>query len=121
MAVLTVHLERRGGRLGQGGDCGRSPIDVRTRPTIERHDARKDGLVVAVDHSEVDPALLGTDPHECGIGPITEHQPERPDHHGLAGTGLAGDRRQTGSKRKRYALEHRQILDVELGEHLNGQ
>ena len=107
---LAVHGDQRLGDLGQGGDRHRAPpTKARERPSAEtlRASTTRSSSTsppacstaaaslgqLATRDDALDPGLLGARSDRAGVGPAAEQQAERGDDHGLAGAGLAGDRR----------------------------
>ena len=73
--------------------------------------------LVAEHEPAVDARFGGTGAHHRRVGPTTHEQLDRFDDHRLAGAGLTRDGRQTWSEDQLDALDHAEVLDVQLGEH----
>ena len=86
-------------------------IEQRARPRARRPPPRR-GARRARPAGTTDPPLdhgrLGADPHQRGVRPPAEQQPEAGDDHGLARTGLTGHRGEAGRQ-----LDDRVVDDPE--------
>ena len=121
MGVLPVEIDDPGGQLAEGGD-GRGPtVDVGAGPTIGRHDAAEHHLGVTDDEAPVDTCVRRSRPHHGRVSAAADQQLERLHEHRLAGSGLPRHRRQSRSEHKIEPLDHAEVLDVQLSQHVSGQ
>ena len=73
---------------------------------------------VRVNHEgTLDQAALGTGAHDGGLGPLPQQQPERGEHHRLAGAGLTGQGGQAAAEGKIGLLDDTEVLDVQRLDH----
>ena len=110
---------RFGRHVGKRRRRGRAAVDVRPRPSFGGDDAAEDDLmaVVVADEPGVDARLGGAGPNDHWIGPPTDDEFQGLDEHRLAGTGLAGDRRQAVGEDEIDGVDDPEVLDVQLAEH----
>ena len=102
-------------------DGRRASVDIRPRAPVGRDDTRQHdlfGAVGAIDQEPaVDAGLGGPGAHDGRVGTSADEQFDRLDQHRLAGAGLAGERGEAGAEAQHGALDHAQVLDVQLGQH----
>ena len=77
------------------------------------------GVGLAVEHPQIDSALLESDPNQRSVGSVSEQKAKGSDHHRLPRARLTRNRRQTRAKRNGDPLEDREVLDMKFGEHLS--
>ena len=89
---------------------------ARERPSAGHDPAttRARRSVGTVDEAAVDACLGGAGAHDRGVGPPADQQLDRLDQHRLAGAGLTGERGEPGPSTQVGALDHAQVLDVQL-------
>ena len=101
MGVLAVEVDEVGRHVGERRRRRRAAVDVGPRPSLGGHDAAEDDLVAVItDEPGVDASLGCPGADDQRVGPPTDDEVQRLDEHRLAGTGLAGDRRQAGAERR---------------------
>ena len=121
-ADLAEHTHRRRAAT----DVGPGPALGRHRP--HQHQAIADvgaglggphggGVVAGHVDDALDHGAACTGPHETGVGPRTEEQPQAGDDHGLAGAGLTGDDVEPGVQLEHGVVDDAEPLDPQFGQH----
>jgi hypothetical protein len=129
-----VHGDARVGQLGQRRRRDTATTQVGPGAALGRDAADQDEDVVVqvaaglgspggdrprrVDaHPALDDRLGGAGAHGARVGPAAEEQPETGDHHGLAGSGLAGDDGEPGRELEHGVLDDAEAADPHLLQH----
>ena len=81
-----------------GGDRTRGQEEVVVEITPGLDDTGGDTRVRVDQERALDQAALGTGAHDGGLGPLPQQQPERGEHHRLAGSRLAGNDGESGGE-----------------------
>ena len=138
LAVLVLAVERQqprpqelqvGGRGRAPGDEGagapggpdappKGDLGCAVRQPLR--DLRQLGIVqqpVRDLEGALHPRLLGARPDDLRPRPPAHQQVQRVGQHGLAGSGLAGNRVQAGPQAKLGPLDQEQVLDTQLVQH----
>ena len=115
VGVLSVEVDEASGHLGEAGCRLQVPVHVGAAPTFDGHHAPEYVLPVAGTVTKDEPALhdgLGRPgPHDRRIGPSAQQQLDSPHDHGLAGTGLTGDRGEARTEHHLDLVDHPQSGD----------
>ena len=100
-----------------GGDRTRGQEEVVVKITPGLDDTGGDTRVRVNQERALDQAALGTGAHDGGLGPLPQQQPERGEHHRLAGAGLTGQGGQAAAEGKIGLLDDTEVLDVQRLDH----
>ena len=131
---LSMHRHQVGSDVGEHGGGDRTPAQMRTRTTRGRHRAGGDEQVVVElgaglpgprggprdriqSEGALDQSTLSPGSHNGALSPLPQQEPERGEHHGLAGPGLSRQGGQAGAQRKLGLLNDAEILDMERLDH----
>lgn len=134
--MLAVQVHQEGADGGEDTDGRRAAVDPGAGTPLGAHLAPDDDPAVFGLHSQVlEPALgrpreslegaldhraRGTRPHRGAVAPAAKQQAEGVDQHRLAGTGLAGEDVQAGTKGEGDVRDGGDVADAEFGEHQIG-
>ena len=69
------------------------------------------------DESALDPGLVGAGPHQHRVGPSADQQLDGVDDQGLAGPGLAGERRHARAEHEAQVGDHPEVADGQFEHH----
>ena len=119
--MLTVQVDHPGSQLTERRDGGRPTVDIGAGPTLGRDDAAEHNLVVTDDEAPVDTGVRRPRPYDGRVRPATDEQLERLDEHRLACPGLPRHGRQARPDDQIEPLDHAEVLDVQLSQHVSGQ
>ena len=106
-----------------GGELGDYTVEVSegevVLDAIHRLQATQAGDLAVRWHTppSFDPQLSAAGAHDSTVGALPEQQSECGHDHGLARTGLAGERRESGPERQRGALDDPEVADRDLLNH----
>ncbi len=115
--VLTVQVDEVAPARFERCDRRHLVVDLGARPSRPGHDAPQHDLAIQGEAS-LDGRLGRGRADDDRIGAPADEQLERLDHEGLAGAGLTGDRRQSGRKDDVDVLDHPELADAQLLEHV---
>ena len=136
MGVLAVQVDQARADIGQRAGCRHPAVEVRTRPTVRRHDPSEHDLrhvlprrrasrrplrrcVLRLRHREA-PLHNGLPRSSTDAHPLSapaHKELDRVDDEGLAGAGLARYGRHAGAEDEREILYHPQFPHPELAQH----
>ena len=139
MLVLAVERDQPRTELAQVGCGGRPPLHEGPRAPIGPDAAAEDDLVGVVGQAlpqlgqiriveqarrrledTLDVGLGRTRPHDSRARLASQQEVERVREHGLAGTGLTGQRIEPGTEPELGPFDQEQVLDAKLYEHTFG-
>lgn len=118
LGVLSVQIDQRAGPLGERRHGCHRPVDVGPRTTVCGDDTPQDDFVsVTVDEPTFDLGLgcSAADPER--LRSPSREQRDGIDDQGLAGTGLAGHRGETGTKFEMEIGDDTEIMHRQFGQH----
>ncbi len=136
---LAVHDNELAADLAQHPDRGGAAADRGAAAALCGDRAAEDELCAAVtglveitagvahplgDHAcrrhdpvPFDDGLPAAGTNDAAVGSLAQQEPEGGDHHGLAGTGLAGEHGETGPDRQPRLADHAEVADEDLLDH----
>ena len=117
--VLTVQIDEAFSDLHELADRRQSAVHVGATAPVDRHDTRHDPFLVTDDETTFDSCFGGAGPDSSGVGTTTHQQVDRLDEHRLAGPGLAGHGDQPRSEDEIESIDHSEVFDVQLDEHVD--
>ena len=131
---LAVHLDQEIAKRAKRAAADRRIVDMRAAAAVAAETAADDdlgvagrqvllteqglrGMVVRGLKARGDRALVGAGADEPALGPGTEHQPQRIEHDGFTGTGLAGEHGQPTVELEIEPVDQHDVADGQAQQH----